>query len=190
MFHGNYDKGLFVSSLPARFTELFKALEGQEMLDLTEDIKFIHVRILDVLKCVDTGESGERWRQAVGTYKTVREAQSLGDTAMMASKLNDLGGILKQGLSDWRAWDTAVDLVLKKTRVVESQRKRAVESHEMLALSEVTEMMRAQTEALKRAVEKCVPEDEMRRAVLTEASSEIARLYGVEHCGPTSKREH
>jgi hypothetical protein len=167
---------LYSKYLPARFTELFHALEGRDLLDLTDDIKLLHTRLLDIAKRVDSGESGERWKQARAVFQQFRQAQMDGDEDKIVGVLNELDGLLTQGSADWEAWEKLEELVVKKTKVVESQRKRAVEAHEMLAAQDARAMMRAITEGLKRAVEEHVTDPEVKRKVFIAASSEFARL--------------
>jgi hypothetical protein len=170
--HPNYKSGLYSAYLPARFAELFKDLEGRDLLDLTEDIKLIHTRMLDVASRVDSGESGERWKEALAVFKELAAA----DDEARGPIFERLGSILNQGVADWQAWEKIEDLVVKKTKVVESQRKRAVEAHEMLAAQDARAMMRAITEGLKRAVEEHVNDPEVKRKIFVAASSEFARL--------------
>ncbi len=170
--HPNYKSGLYSAYLPARFTELFKDLEGRDLLDLTEDIKLIHARMLDVASRVDSGESAERWKEALTVFKELTSAKD--DTR--GPILERLGSILNEGVADWAAWEKIEELVVKKTKVVESQRKRAVEAHEMLAAQDARAMMRAMTEGLKLAVEEHVTDPETKRKIFVAASSEFTRL--------------
>lgn len=172
----NYKHGFYSKYLPARFAELFSALEGRDLLDLTEDIKLLHARLMDVAKRVDGGESGERWKQALSLYNQLLEAKNAGEELEMLSLVNSLGEHLRAGVADWEAWEKIEDLIVKKTKVVESQRKRAVEAHEMLAAQEARAMMHAITEGLKRAVEEHVKDVELKRQIFTAASNEFARL--------------
>ena len=172
----NFKHGLYSSYLPSRFAMLFQALEGRDLLDLTEDIKLLHTRLLDVAKRVDSGEPGARWKEACGLFKKFYESQSKGETDESNILLHQLGEILKTGAADWQAWEKIEELVIKKTRVVESQRKRAVEAHEMLAAQDARAMMLAITEGLKRAVEEHVTDPEIKRKIFVAASSEFARI--------------
>jgi hypothetical protein len=174
----SFKHGLYSKYLPTRFAELFQALEGRDLLDLTEDIKLLHSRLMDVAKRVDSGESGEKWKQALQNYNDAREARQAGNTVAMAASLNALGELLVEGAADWDAWEKIEELVIKKTKVVESQRKRAVENQEMLTAQAVREMMRAITEGLKRAVEKHVTDTTLRNSIFASASSEFTRLVG------------
>lgn len=169
----SYRTGLYSKYLPARFADLFSALEGRDLLDLTEDIKLLHTRLLDVAKRLDSGESGERWKEALEIYE---HAVTASDQTQRTAALNKLGYILRKGVGDWHAWEKIEELIVKKTKVVESQRKRAVEAHEMLAASEARAMMRAITEGLKLAVEENVTDDQIKRKIFVAASSQFARL--------------
>ncbi len=171
--HPSYKDGSYSKYLPARFAELFSALEGRDILDLTEDIKLLHTRLMDVARRVDAGESGERWKEAVDLYQVLSSTEDAGKSKEL---LEQLGKVLRSGLDDWDAWTKIEELVIKKTKVVESQRKRAVEAHEMLAAQDARAMMRAITEGLKRAVEENVTDDQIKRKIFVAASSEFARL--------------
>lgn len=176
VFHPNYKHGLYSKFLPARFGELFKALEGRDLLDLTEDIKLLHTRLLDIAKRLDSGESGAKWQALSAEWTRAQAAKAQGNMGAMAEALNTVGKLITEGAVDFDQWEKIEDLILKKTKVVESQRKRAVEAHEMLAAQDARAMMRAITEGLKRAVEEHVTDPEIKRKVFIAASSEFARL--------------
>ena len=173
--HPRFTHGLYSKYLPTRFAQLFQSLEGKDLLDLTEDIKLLNARLMDIAKRVDSGESGELWKQALELFGRAREAYALGD-GEAPDLLNELGDLLSRGAADWDAWEKIEEIVVKKTKVVESQRKRAVEAHEMLAAQDARAMMRAITEGLKRAVEEHVTDPEVKRKIFVAASSEFARL--------------
>lgn len=183
----NYKHGLYSAYLPARFGELFKALEGRDLLDLTEDIKLLHTRLMDVAKRVDSGESGEKWKAALSAFERMLEAD---DDAHRLAATATLNEILKSGASDWAAWDKIEELVVKKTKVVESQRKRAVENQEMLTAQTVREMMRAIMEGLKSSVNEHVKDTIVRNAIFASASSEFTRLVGSRDRGLVETRNH
>lgn len=174
--HPNFKHGLYSAYLPGRFAMLFQALEGKDLLDLTEDIKLLHARLLDVANRVDSGESGDRWRLAICLFGKATDAKTAGEFDQADRFLSELGEALKTGAADWEAWEKIEDLVVKKTKVVESQRKRAVEAHEMLAAQDARAIMLAITEGLKRAVEEHVTDPEVKRQIFIAASSEFTRI--------------
>jgi len=182
--HPNFSHGLYSKYLPGRFAKLFQALEGRDLLDLTEDVKLLSTRIIDVAQRVDTGESGKRWKRALELFTQLAEAED------QANIMTELGEVLQAGVSDAECWEQIEELVIKKTKVVESQRKRAVEAHEMLAAQDARAMMRAITEGLKRAVEEHVTDPEVKRKVFVAASSEFARLVNPGRVELVSTAEH
>lgn len=173
----SYKHGLYSRYLPSRFSELFKALEGRDLLDLTEDIKLLHSRLMDIAKRLDGGESGERWREALKAWSDLAQAEEDAKPGI----LERLGQILTAGASDWEAWEKIEELVVKKTKVVESQRKRAVEAHEMLAADEARALMRALADAVKRHVTD--------PGILSNISADWTRLTHPGHRGPITARE-
>ena len=182
--HPNYKHGLYSKFLPSRFAHLFESLEGSDILDLTEDAKLLKVRIIDLIKRVDAGESGTRWKQALQLFRQISKAKE------PEPLLAQLGEVLEAGVSDFAAWEAIEELIVKKTKVVESQRKRAIESDEMLTAQDAREMMRAITEGLKLAVEEHVKDDKLKRQIFTAASSKFAGIVNSGHHKLVSAADH
>lgn len=146
-----YKTGRWSKYLPQRFDKLLSAADG-DLLDLTDDIAVIAQRIADVLKRVDTGESGTLWQKARETFDEFREAQADGDREKIVIALNALDSIFNRGAADYAAWNEVKALFGQRTKMVESQRKRAVEAHQMIATDEALEIMRYLAESVKRHV--------------------------------------
>lgn len=92
------------------------------MTDLTQEIKLLQIRILDLIKQLDSCDNSERWEQARDKHAQVMKSQADGDRIAMLAHLNELGAVLKAGYSDWQTWDEIEDLIMKKVRAVEAQR--------------------------------------------------------------------
>src|SRR5262249_14243567 len=86
----NYKHGLYAKFLPARFADLLAVLEGRDLLDLTDDIKLLHARLLDIAKQVDAGESGERWKEAQRQFERFAACQAQQDREGALVALTDL----------------------------------------------------------------------------------------------------
>jgi hypothetical protein len=182
--HPNFKTGIYSKYLPARFGKLFDALNDSDILDLTEDAKLLKVRILDLAKRVDPGETGALWRKAFELYQAIAKAK---DTSAL---MIELGQVLQSGVSDFDAWEAIEELVVKRVKVVESQRKRAVEANEMLTSQDAREMMRAITEAVKLAVEEHVTDEKLKRKIFTTASSKFAGIVNPGHHQLVSASDH
>lgn len=148
----NFKTGRYSQYLPQRFSELLTSVTQGDILDLTADINVISARIADVLKRVDSGESGTLWQQAKKTFDEFREAQASGDREKIVTALNGLDSIFDKGAQDYAAWNEVKALFGQRTKMVESQRKRAVEAHQMMSTDEVLGMMRYLAESVKKHV--------------------------------------
>ena len=177
-FSPSFKTGEFSRHLPARMSAVLAGIDGYDVLDLTDRIKVLDARLIDVIQRADSGESGERWRQLKAEWDKVQEARAAGDTAAMALALNEVGKLITQGLSDWNLWSQVEDSIVKTTKVVESQRKRAIENSEMLTAIDARAMMRAMAEGLRRSVDEHVTDPELKREIFVSASTEFARLVG------------
>lgn len=165
----SFKHGRYSQFLPQRFSSLIEAVKHGDILDLTDDIVVVSARIADVMNRIDAGESGKLWERAKQAFAVFRAAQ--GDSDKSGAALAELQGIFERGAADYQAWDEVKDLFLRRTKMVESQRKRAVESHQMLAVDEVLGMMRALAESVKRHVRD--------PAAIANISADFARFSGV-----------
>jgi hypothetical protein len=91
------------------------------MPDLTEEIGLLESRIADLAKRLDSGESGESWKQARELYTQVMKSRADDDQRAMLAHLHELGAVLKAGNSDWQTWKEIEDLIMKKVQAVETQ---------------------------------------------------------------------
>jgi hypothetical protein len=159
-------------------TQVLSGIDGYDVLDLTDRIKVLDARLIDVIQRADSGESGERWKQLKAEWDKAHEARAAGDTEAMATALNEVGKLITQGLSDWNLWAQIEDSIVKTTKVVESQRKRAIENSEMLTAIDARAMFRAMAEAMRSAIDRHVVDPELKRELLLAASTEFTRLVG------------
>lgn len=186
----SYKHGRFSKYLPARMAEFLTGLGSYDTLDLTDRIKVLDARFIDLIKRADSGESGELWKRLKLEWDKTLEAKAKGDMSASAAALNEIGALITQGLSDWNLWDRIEESIVKTTKVVESQRKRAVENQEMLTAQTVREMMRAIMEGLKSSVNEHVKDTTVRNAIFASASSEFTRLVGSRDRGLVDTRNH
>lgn len=171
----NYKHGLYSKYLPARYAGLLAALEGSDLLDLTDEIRLLKAGVIEKVCRLSAGESGELWRQARNAFQAFASSQAKQDREGALTALTELRRILNEGVADWEVVEKVEDSAVKLMKVVESQRKRAVEANEMLAAQDAREILRSMAEGLKHAVEEIVDDPELRRRIFTAASSEFAR---------------
>lgn len=177
-----FKTGRYSKFLPQRFAQLIEAVTQTDVLDLTDDIKVLSARIADVLSRVDSGESGSLWKQARKLFDQFNVAQEAGDADKIVDALKRLDEVLAKGAADHEAWREVGELFSQRVKMVESQRKKALEAHTMMSTDEVLGMMRFLIESVKKHVRD--PE------ALANISTDFARFSGESHLKLASARGH
>lgn len=145
---GRYSK-LLPERMLARYEE---AKDDPELLELRNEIGVLDARLADVLKRVDTGESGRLWARLRETYEALREAQATGDADKARDHARRLGQLIESGSSDWAAWAEVRSLIDQRRRTVESERKRLVEMQQMITQERAMVLMTAVVDVIRRNV--------------------------------------
>lgn len=146
--HGRYSK-----HMPARLLDKFKeAQRDPDRLSLTDDIDALTARIGDLMSRVEDGESASLWKQAQATFEEFASAQVAKDRDAAISALQKLGSLLRRGVGDVGTWNEIKQLWKQRVRMVESERKRAIENQEMIAVEKALGLIAAVADTVKRNV--------------------------------------
>lgn len=152
----------YSSALPQRILGDFEASRSDpELLELGNQIALTDARILDVLRRVDHGESGARWRELNAAWRCYRNAVKAKDPDAMAEALGDIGQVIDAGEGDWRAWREVGTLVEQRRRLVETERRRLVDLRQVVT----SEQLLLVSHALLSAVLKRVHDQPTREAI-------------------------
>lgn len=134
---GRYSKAL-PDRLAARYEE---AASDPNLLALREDIALLDSRLEDVLKRADTGEAGRLWSRLRELKGCVAEAQSRGDVAEREARLAEMLAVIDEGAADWAIWAEVLKLLEARRKLVESERGRLVQMHQILTAEEAMALM-------------------------------------------------
>lgn len=149
-----FKTGRYSKYLPARMAERYQeSLKDPEILALNDEIALADSRLEDLLKRVDTGESGAIWELARSAYKNLLVAQSKKDYVKMAEALQSLGEIIQRGQADYAAWQDVSIVMEQRRRLVESERKRRVDMQQMITVDRAMLLIGAISDILKRNIE-------------------------------------
>ena len=135
--HGRYSKYLPRRMLP-RYLE---SRDDPELLNQRWEIGLLDARSADLLGRVDTGEAGTAWATLDELRRRFEEAQLKGRTRDSANAVQEMMVLVGRGASDFAAWDEVIGLVEKRRRLVESERKRMVEMHQVVAVERALVMV-------------------------------------------------
>lgn len=174
--HPGYKHGRYSKYLPSRLIERYQqTVTDPEILNLTAEIALVDSRTADVLTRVDSGESGRRWRALSSARGEFIKAQRKDDKEAMGDAINDILLAIPQGKRDFEAWTEVVDLLERRRRLVESEQKRRMQMHSLVAVEEAYGSMEAIADAVKEAVIEHVAEPDARRLVLRDVQACISR---------------
>lgn len=157
--------------LPKRLLDDYLAsLNNPDKLALDEEIALLDTRLVDLLRRIDAGESGQLWRALLTATRAYEAAQRAKDPAAMAAALDTMVDRITSGHTDAAAWQEVRAVVQERRRLIESERKRLVEAQQVIAVDQALAMMAALVDAVRAHVR----DDATLRAV----ASEFARLTG------------
>lgn len=140
--------------LPTRLLATYEqSLDDPELLELRDDLALLETRLRDLLGRVDTGESGHAWRLAEASYKAMEAALAKNDDTAYAAAYQQLGQVIKRGLSDYAAWDEVGKMLDQRRRVVESERKRLVEMQQVITTERMMLLITAIAAVVKQHVD-------------------------------------
>jgi hypothetical protein len=166
---GGFVHGRYSTFLPTRLAAHYdEAAHDPELLELRRDIALTDARINDVLSRVDTGESGQLWRQAQAAMGRFRREQARGNIEAMQRALVRLERLITDGAADYAAWQAVGDLLEQRRRLVDSETRRLAASHDILTSEQAMTLM-AQMVAI---IQRHVPD----RAVLGAIAHDVQGL--------------
>ncbi len=121
------------ASLPTRLKARYEESERDpELLYLRDDIAVVDARLEDLIKRVDTGESGALWEALHRARQELILAKRSGDSLKQMQWMNAILELIGQGHSDYQAWREIGGVLEQRRRLVESERKRLVEMQQMI----------------------------------------------------------
>lgn len=166
--HGRYSK-----YLPSRLSGQYESAKSDPaLLELREDIALIDSRLSDLLQRVDTGESGEVWKELREAYDDLQIAMHAKKPLDIQDALQQINSLIVRGNSDYRAWSEIHEVIEQRRRLVESERKRLIETKQTLTVEQAMLMISALTNIIRTHVTD--------RQILSAISGDINKLVMVE----------
>jgi hypothetical protein len=182
MAHHNYQSGEFsryIQVLDPQTAERYKAMQSSpDYLSLSPDIYAAQMRIDEVLARARTGETGTSWKKARESFNAFLTAQEAKNRPASVAALAELRAALDAGNKEREAWDEVGVLWTRLQRLVESQRRRAIEHGELVALAVVLTILRTSAESIRRHLFDADIDTTIRDAILGHVSADLGRITG------------
>lgn len=176
--------GRHSSVLPKRLREHYEAsLADPDRLVLEAEIALVDARISELLGVVDTRESGRIWSELQKRVTALEAGQAAKNPVAVATAQFEILMLIREGHAEWTAWNDVLSLIERRRKLVESERKRLVQQHQVVTADQAMALLALLVEAVHEHVHD--------RAVLRAITSEYTRLTGVEGprpAGPPARR--
>ena len=150
--------GRYSKHLPTRMASRYQEAQADpELLVLRDEIALLDSRLADVLSRVDSGESGALWSELNSTWEAYTRARYSSKpvpkkTAEMMEALSAHEAVLTRARADHAAWAEIGQLLDRRQRMVESERRRYVEMQQMVSVEQAMLFLGAVTDAIRRHV--------------------------------------
>ena len=145
--------GRFSRDLPARMLDMYEAaLADEDLIALREDIALVTARELDLLRRVDSGESGTAWKEAGAVLRDHGRAVRAGDDAKAEAALDRLREIIDGGATDAAAWRELLTTIEQRRRLAETERRRLVDLDQLISHERALLFATALLDAVRRTV--------------------------------------
>jgi hypothetical protein len=145
--------GHYSKFLPTRLAaEYERASHDPELLALRRELAVVDVRINDLLRRVDTGESGGLWPHIRATWQTFKHAHAEGQPLIQGRAAAELDALLEQAISDDAAWHQIIQLIEQRRKLVLSEAKRLVAMQQMMSKEQAMLWLGAVVAILKRHI--------------------------------------
>ncbi len=149
----HYKDGRYSKVLPLRLSPRYEASrQDAALLEMHEEIALVDARLADLLARVDTGESGALWRNLMAAREELLARRKASDTLGQMAALNLIMELISQGHADYRAWGEVAAVLEQRRKLVESERKRLVETQQMITTEQAMVLIQALLASVKEHV--------------------------------------
>jgi hypothetical protein len=149
---------------------------GAELLELSDEVAALDTLILRELKRAKVGEGTQLWKELGEAWSRFEDAQAAGEAGRASSALNRLRSIIKEGAMRAGAQLEAKDLMERKRKMSESERKRILEGQQVLRATEALTFAARVSAIVRRRISEQIGGTEEERAILAGISEDVAAL--------------
>lgn len=167
--HHATQKRIYDELAPSRMQgDLLRIATAPDLLALVDELVLLRARAADILKRVDSGESGKAWRDLQSLVDKF-EGEEHGSPEQWRV-WRRIRAVVSEGNQDWATWGELQGVIRDVTKLAESQRRYRLEQQHMLSTDAAYAMMTNLVEVVLREV----PDERVHQRI----ADEFARLAG------------
>jgi hypothetical protein len=176
----NYKTGKYSKVLPVRLAARYEeARVNPGLLSLRDDLGACESRLAELFQRLDTGESGQVWRDLRQALRAFELASTRGDTAEMRAQLDVLRTLITQGTGDYAAWQDVRDMWIARCKMTETEQRTLLVQQQMITVTQLGAYLGIITHAIQQRVTAHADTATARR-ILGEISQDLARFSVLE----------
>lgn len=150
----NMTTGRYSKYLPSRLLDRYHEAEGDgELLSLRSEIALTDGRLADLLSRVDSGEAKSLWEKARKLNQDIQKDVHNENYGALMVHAAELDFIIGTGLTDHEAWYEIHAILDQRRKLAESERKRLIESQQMVKTEQAMTLATALLLAVKESVQ-------------------------------------
>lgn len=151
------------SGLPTRFYDsVMEAVDDPNLSSLNDEIIIVDARIVDLMRRLDTGESGVLWMKL---QDLVSDYQNENDKEVAFRMLNQIFQLIERGSSDHQQWLDINMNIEQKARLIKYETSRMKDVGMLMRTDRVLLFIRAVVEVVMRNVPDPDQQEKIRRAI-------------------------
>jgi hypothetical protein len=122
------------AQLAARYDEL---VADAEIINLGQDIGLLDVRLGQLLERLETAESEIGWQRARETFASLRAGLTSGNSDQIRESMRAMNELFTSNVGLDHTWRDVREALQERRLLVESERRRLVDMHQMVTVEEV-----------------------------------------------------
>ena len=130
-----YKDGRHSKYLPYPLADIYnEARNDEQLLSVKQEIALADTLIMAMLPNLETGESGQAWRQLSAILGAMRTAYAEADTHGMADGFNRAYGLINDRLAHYKTQDEILRTVDQRRKLVETEQRISLQGERAITI--------------------------------------------------------
>lgn len=139
--------------LPQRLVDAYLTMRNDpDLLVFNDNIALVETRIHDLLKRVDTGESGSLWKELRSAWQAFVQASQSSDEDARRDAMRAVASLIQRGHQDAVLWDQIGDHLDLSRRLKDSERRRRMDAQASVTAEQALAFATTLADTVKRHV--------------------------------------
>ena len=182
--HPNFKDGRHSKHLPTELLPSYEAtMQDEQRLDLSAELAVLDALIDDRLQALNTGDAADAWEDAGKAVKRLEEGVRTENGQAIGAAIRELKQLTADGRDKAATRAELADLIMKRTRVADSDRSRLADLGEYMTRGAVLTLLRY----VIQIVTENVKDLEGGKDALSTISAGFSQLFGRLRSSPTAR---